>query len=67
MRRLKPRSTSFGRSTGRRLTAPLTFAVDGKQYLAIASGSSAVSRAKLVNTVELKDQLQSTVLYVFGL
>jgi alcohol dehydrogenase (cytochrome c) len=46
---------------------PMTFAVDGKQYLAIASGSSAVSRAKLFNTVELKDQRQSTVLYVFGL
>jgi alcohol dehydrogenase (cytochrome c) len=46
---------------------PMTFAVDGKQYLAIASGSSAVSRAKLVNTPELKDQRQSTVLYVFGL
>ena len=46
---------------------PMTFGVDGKQYLAIASGSSAVSRAKLVNTPELRDQRQSTVLYVFGL
>jgi alcohol dehydrogenase (cytochrome c) len=46
---------------------PMTFAVNGKQYLAIASGSSAVSRAKLVNTPELKDQRQATVLYVFAL
>jgi alcohol dehydrogenase (cytochrome c) len=46
---------------------PMTFEVNGKQYLAIASGSSAVSRAKLVNTPELRDQRQSTVLYVFAL
>jgi alcohol dehydrogenase (cytochrome c) len=46
---------------------PMTFAVNGKQYLAIASGSSAVSRAKLINTPELKDQRQATVLYVFAL
>ena len=46
---------------------PITFEVNGKQYLAIASGSSAVSRAKLVNTPELRDQRQSTVLYVFAL
>jgi alcohol dehydrogenase (cytochrome c) len=46
---------------------PMTFEVNGKQYIAIASGSSAVSRAKLVNTPELRDQRQATVLYVFGL
>jgi alcohol dehydrogenase (cytochrome c) len=46
---------------------PMTFEVNGRQYLAIASGSSAVSRAKLVNTPELGDQRQATVLYVFAL
>ena len=33
---------------------PMTLAVYGKQYVAIASGASAVSRAKLVNTPELR-------------
>jgi alcohol dehydrogenase (cytochrome c) len=46
---------------------PMTFEVNGKQYIAIASGSSAVARAKLVNTVELRDQRQATILFVFGL
>ena len=46
---------------------PMTFEVNGKQYLAIASGSSAVARAKLVNTPELRDQRQATLLFVFAL
>ena len=46
---------------------PMTFEVNGKQYIAIASGSSTAARAKLVNTPELRDQRQATVLYVFGL
>src|SRR5215467_3438894 len=46
---------------------PMTFEVNGKQYLAIASGLSAPARAKLVNTPELKDIRNSTVLYVFAL
>jgi serine/threonine protein kinase len=46
---------------------PMTFEVNGKQYIAIASGSSTASRAKLVNTPELRDQRQATMLYVFGL
>jgi alcohol dehydrogenase (cytochrome c) len=46
---------------------PMTFEVNGKQYLAIASGSSAVARAKLINTPELRDQRQATVLFVFAL
>jgi alcohol dehydrogenase (cytochrome c) len=46
---------------------PMTFEVDGKQYLAIASGLSAPARAKLVNTPELKDIRNGTTLYVFGL
>ena len=46
---------------------PMTFEVGGKQYIAIASGPSASAKAKLINTPELKDQRQATVLYVFGL
>ena len=46
---------------------PMTFAINGKQYLAIASGASTAARAKLVNTPELRDQRQATVLYVFAL
>jgi len=46
---------------------PMTFEVNGKQYVAIASGLSTVAIAKLVNTPELKDMRRATVLYVFGL
>jgi len=46
---------------------PMTFEVGGKQYVAIASGPSAAGRSRLVNTPELKDQRQATVLFVFGL
>src|SRR5262249_19859693 len=46
---------------------PMTFEVNGKQYIAITSGPSAVSKAKLVNTPELKEMRNATVLYVFGL
>src|SRR3984957_13410122 len=46
---------------------PMTFEVNGKQYLAIASGASPTSRTKLLATPELKEQSNATVLYVFGL
>jgi alcohol dehydrogenase (cytochrome c) len=46
---------------------PMTFEVNGKQYVAITSGPSAVSKAKLMNTPELKEMRNATVLYVFGL
>jgi len=46
---------------------PMTFAVNGKQYLAIASGPSPPALSKLVLTPELKQQQTSAVLYVFGL
>jgi alcohol dehydrogenase (cytochrome c) len=46
---------------------PMTFEVNGRQYLAITSGPSAVSKAKLKNTLELNDQRHATVLYVFAL
>jgi alcohol dehydrogenase (cytochrome c) len=46
---------------------PMTFAVNGKQYVAITSGPSATARRKLVNTPELKDQRNATVIYVFSM
>src|SRR5260370_1256945 len=46
---------------------PMTFEVNGKQYIAIASGPSATSRTKLLATPELNDQRSATVLYVFSL
>ncbi len=46
---------------------PMTFEVNGKQYVAVASGPSLTARRKLANTPELKDQRHATVLYVFAL
>jgi alcohol dehydrogenase (cytochrome c) len=46
---------------------PMTFEVNGKQYVAIVSGPSPVSRRRLENTPELHDQRHALVLYVFGL
>jgi alcohol dehydrogenase (cytochrome c) len=46
---------------------PMTFEVNGKQYLAIASGPTAAGKSRLVNTPELRDMRHATVLYVFGL
>jgi len=46
---------------------PMAFEVNGKQFIAIVSGPSAPAKAKLINTPELKEQRNATVLYVFGL
>ena len=46
---------------------PMTFEVNGKQYIAIASGLGAGARVKLDNTPEMRDQRNATVLYVFSL
>src|SRR6267154_4219319 len=46
---------------------PMTFEVNGKQYMAIVSGPSPVAKGRLVNTPELKEQRNALVLYVFGL
>jgi alcohol dehydrogenase (cytochrome c) len=46
---------------------PMTFEANGKQYIAIVSGPSPVSRSRLANTPELKEQRNALVLYVFGL
>ena len=46
---------------------PMTYMVDGKQYIAIASGIGVVARAKLARSPEMKTLSNATVLYVFGL
>jgi alcohol dehydrogenase (cytochrome c) len=48
-------------------TPPMSFEAGGKQYVAISSGASISSRARLVNTPELRDLRNVTMLYVFGL
>jgi alcohol dehydrogenase (cytochrome c) len=46
---------------------PMTFAVDGRQYVAILSGLSGIARAKLALTPELQHLRNQTMLFVFGL
>jgi alcohol dehydrogenase (cytochrome c) len=45
----------------------MTYSVDGKQYIAIASGLGPVAKAKLARSPERKFQSNATMLYVFGL
>ena len=46
---------------------PMTFAVNGRQYIAVTSGMNGGARAKLIHTPELKELRNATVLYVFAL
>jgi alcohol dehydrogenase (cytochrome c) len=46
---------------------PMTFEAGGKQYIAIMSGLSRVTKATLVNTPELREMRNQTMLFVFGL
>ncbi len=46
---------------------PMTFEVNGKQYVAILSGLSAIARGKHALIPELKEQRNQTMLFVFGL
>jgi alcohol dehydrogenase (cytochrome c) len=46
---------------------PMTFEVNGKQYVAILSGLSPISRRRFAFTPELKEQRNQTMLFVFGL
>jgi alcohol dehydrogenase (cytochrome c) len=46
---------------------PMTFEVNGKQYIAILSGMSAISKARHAFTPELREQRNQTMLFVFGL
>jgi hypothetical protein len=46
----------------------MTFEVNGKQYVAIASGIDPASgKRRRANVAELKEQRNATVLFVFGL
>jgi alcohol dehydrogenase (cytochrome c) len=46
---------------------PMTYSVNGKQYIAIASGIGVVGKAKLARSPEMKTQPNATMLFVFGL
>jgi alcohol dehydrogenase (cytochrome c) len=46
---------------------PMTFEAGGKQYVAILSGLSRQSKGRLVNTPELREMRNQTMLFVFGL
>ena len=46
---------------------PMTFAVNGKQYVAIMSGLSKIAQRRHDFTPELKYQRNQTMLFVFGL
>ena len=46
---------------------PITFEVNGRQYLAITSGGGVSARRRLTDTPELKDEGNAMVLYVFSL
>ena len=46
---------------------PMTFEAGGKQYVAISTGLSRVSKNKLTMTPELRDMRNQTMLYVFGM
>jgi alcohol dehydrogenase (cytochrome c) len=46
---------------------PMTFEVRGKQYVAILTGLGPVAKGTLVNTPELREMRNQTMLFVFGL
>jgi alcohol dehydrogenase (cytochrome c) len=46
---------------------PMTFEASGRQYVAILTGLSRVSKGRLLLTPELKDMRYQTMLFVFGL
>jgi alcohol dehydrogenase (cytochrome c) len=48
-------------------TPPMTFAVNGKQYVAFVSGAGTQALKQLVNTPEIKEQRNSLMLFVFAL
>jgi alcohol dehydrogenase (cytochrome c) len=45
----------------------MTYAVDGKQYIAIASGLFRNAKNKLARSPEMRGAAQATVIWVFGL
>jgi alcohol dehydrogenase (cytochrome c) len=49
------------------MAPPMTFEVNGKQYVAILSGLSRIAIGSISFTPELKEQRNQTMLFVFGL
>ena len=45
----------------------MTFEAGGRQYVAIMSGLSRISKGRLVLTPELREMRNQTMLFVFGL
>jgi alcohol dehydrogenase (cytochrome c) len=46
---------------------PMTYSVDGKQYIAIASGLWRNAKSKLTRSPEMRNHSQATMIFVFGL
>ena len=46
---------------------PMTFEVGGKQYVAILSGLSPITKRRHTHTPELREMRNQTMLFVFGL
>jgi alcohol dehydrogenase (cytochrome c) len=46
---------------------PMTFEAGGRQYVAILSGLSQISKGRLILTPELREMRNQTMLFVFGL
>jgi alcohol dehydrogenase (cytochrome c) len=46
---------------------PMTFEAGGRQYVAIMSGLSRISKGRLVLTPDLREMRNQTMLFVFGL
>ncbi|MCC6779134.1 MAG: PQQ-binding-like beta-propeller repeat protein [Hyphomicrobiales bacterium] len=46
---------------------PMTYSVDGKQYIAIASGLWRNARGKLARSPEMRNASSATLIFVFGL
>jgi hypothetical protein len=46
---------------------PMTFETGGRQYLAIMTGLSRVSKLRITLTPELREIRNQTMLFVFGL
>jgi alcohol dehydrogenase (cytochrome c) len=46
---------------------PMSFEVNGKQYIAILAGASGPARTKMEKTPEVREMRNQTMLFVFGL
>jgi alcohol dehydrogenase (cytochrome c) len=46
---------------------PMTYSVDGKQYIAIASGLWRNAKSKLARSPEMRTASQATLIWVFGM